>query len=317
MSFSIVNNSALAVITSINTQTTTDGSFTVTSGSFPLFSGQTVSGTNTTIQNRNGSDESTILLFLQQGNAQINLYVNGTLISANDYSSGIIEVKAPILLSSDVVSLQVDETELPSPSPTPTVTSTNTPTPSVTPPVTPTNTPTNTGTPTPTPSATQSIINYKINGYGIFACDYSSNLSGATGATLTISGQTFPVVGYQVSPPDWNFGANTVNVNQSSAVGSGTTIEASFSVPAGYAICNGDGLGFWNKSIVTFGAKTATVGGKDRYIAKWDYYSGSTFVFTETSSTYAIEVNPVLKRIDLLLTGGLTEAGYFAILPSP
>ena len=314
MSFSITNNSAIAVVTSIGTQTATDGSFTVTSGSFPLYSGQTVSGTNTTISDGNGSDLATILVFLQQGNAQFNIYKNGVLISAQDYSSGLVELKVPILLSSDVLSLQVDEAELPVPSATPTMTPTNTPTPSQTPPVTPTNT----GTPTPTPSSTApSSFQIRLTGYGVFACDYSSNLSGATATTITVSGNSYPVVGYSNTPPDWNFG-NTVFITASTPT-VGTTIEATFQPAAGYAVCNGDGLGFWDRSIVTFDSLVSSTATEDRYIAKWDYYSGSTFVFTETSSTYAIAYFKTAspRRIELPLQGGLTEAAYFAMLPSP
>lgn len=148
MSFSIINSAADVVITSISTPSSTYGSFTVTGGTFPLFSGQTVSGTNTQINNLFGSPYGTIQLFIQQGAAQIEAYKNGTLISVLDYSSGIAEIQVPILLSTDVILITIDEAELPVPSATPTVTPTNTTTPTNT----PTNTPTKTGTPTPTPT---------------------------------------------------------------------------------------------------------------------------------------------------------------------
>lgn len=314
MSFTLTNNSSNSVITGISTQGSTYGTFTITGGTFPLFSGNSISGTNTTIQNKDGSPYGTLQLYLLSGDAQIEVNINGQLMGGGDYSSGICEVTIPILQPNDNMNISIDEAILPFPSQTPT----NTPTPSVTPSVTPSPTPSGTPsvTPSPTPSGSASQ-NYKINGYGIFACDYSSNLSGATGATLTISGQTFPVVTYNNTPPDWNFGTNVVNVTLPSLVGTGTTIEASFFCPSGFSICNGDGLGFWDRSTVTFGTKTATVGNNDRYIAIWNYYSGSTLVFTETSSTFAIVVNTLNKIIDLPLQGGLTEAGYFAILPNP
>lgn len=308
MSFSIVNNSALAVITSINTQTTTDGSFTVTSGSFPLFSGQTVSGTNTTIQNRNGSDESTILLFLQQGNAQINLYVNGTLISANDYSSGIIEVKAPILLSSDVISLQVDETELPSPSPTPTVTSTNTPTPSVTPPVTPTNT----GTPTPTPSATLPAAQYKLDGVFNYPQDDATNVTSNTqffyakvgNNPFVLLSKSGEVAGLN------NFFSGTGFVE----ISTGSTIDVILSAnpQSGYYLTSYGGNGPWDEQRMT----GFTWNGTNRWTGTTRFYSGGTQVYTETGGY--IQLNSGNKTYSIGGTfGSYPDTGYFYVMPTP
>lgn len=154
MSFSITNNSANAVVTKIETLSSTYGSFTVTSGSFPLLSGDTISGTNTEINNQKGSPDGSILLMLVSGNAQIEYYLNGVLISANDYSSGLIEIKGPIIQPGDVITINVDEAELPVPSPTPSITPSTTPGP--TPSMTPSSTPAS--TPTPTPSSTPSVI---------------------------------------------------------------------------------------------------------------------------------------------------------------
>jgi hypothetical protein len=153
MSFSITNNSAQAVIAGISTLSETYGSLTITGGTFPLQDGDTITGTNTTINNGKGSPEGSIILFLQQGNAQINYYVNSVLISENDYSSGLIEIKGPILLSTDTISLVVDETIIPTPSPTPSITPSVTPTITITPTATTTQTPSVTPTRTPTPSA--------------------------------------------------------------------------------------------------------------------------------------------------------------------
>lgn len=174
MSFSITNNSANAVVTGIDTLSQTYGSFTITSGAFPLLSGQTISGTNTAINNLKGSPYGSILIFLQQGDAQIELYINGTLYSALDYSSGIAEVRTPILASGDVININIDEADLPVPSSTPAVTSSPTPTPSVTPTGTPAVTPTMTPTPT-TPVINPNTLS------ALWWLDYSdpANVSGA------------------------------------------------------------------------------------------------------------------------------------------
>lgn len=149
MSFQITNNSANAVVTKIETLSSTYGSLTISSGSFPLLSGDTISGTNTEINNGKGSPEGSILLFLEQGNAQIEYYLNGILISALDYSSGLIEIKGPIVQAGDTIVINVDEAILPVPSPTPSSTSQPTATPTPTATLTPTITPTPSSTPAP------------------------------------------------------------------------------------------------------------------------------------------------------------------------
>lgn len=172
MSFSITNNSADAVVTKIETLSTAYGSFTVTSGSFPLLSGDTISGTNTQINNGMGSPEGSILLFLVKGNAQIEYYLNGNLISANDYSSGLIEIKGPIIQPGDTVTINVDEAVLPVPSPTPS----STPAVTVTPTATVTQTPSTTPTMTPTPSSTPPIVNPSTLG-ALFWLDFTDSAS--------------------------------------------------------------------------------------------------------------------------------------------
>lgn len=151
MSFSIKNNSANSVISAISTLSSSYGSLSVTGGTFPLLSGDTITGTNTEINNQKGSPDGSILLFILEGNAQIEVYINSVLFSALSYSSGNAEIKIPILQSFDSLEIFVDESDLPSPSPTPSVTPTKT----ITPTVTATNTPTPSVTPTntPTPSA--------------------------------------------------------------------------------------------------------------------------------------------------------------------
>lgn len=154
MSFSITNNSATAVVTSISTASSTYGTFSVTSGSFPLLSGQTVSGTNTLISNLKGSPYGTIQLFIDQGDAQLEVYINSVLYSALAYSSGIASIQVPILQVGDTIAINVDEADLPVPSATPSATPTNTPSVTPTMTVTPTQTATATPTMTPTPSST-------------------------------------------------------------------------------------------------------------------------------------------------------------------
>lgn len=154
MSFSITNNSATAVVTDISTASSTYGTFSVTSGSFPLVSGQTISGTNTLISNLKGSPYGTIQLFLDSGDAQIEVYINSVLYSALAYSSGIASIQVPILQVGDTIQINIDEADLPTPSMTPTPSVTAQPTATPTPSVTPTYTP----TPTNTPSSTPSVI---------------------------------------------------------------------------------------------------------------------------------------------------------------
>ena len=173
MSFSITNNSANAVVTAISTPSSTYGEFTITSGSFPLLSGDTISGTNTAINNLKGSPYGTIQIFLQQGDAQIEMYINGTLYSALDYSSGIAEVQVPILSAGDTIAINIDEADLPVPSVTPSNT------PAVTPTPTPSTTPA--ATPTPTPSSTPTFIDPASLGaifWNRFSNESFLNLSG-------------------------------------------------------------------------------------------------------------------------------------------
>lgn len=320
MSFSIVNNSAVAVITSIGTQTVTDGSFSVTGGSFPLFSGQTVTGTNTTIQDRNGADQATILLFLQQGNAQINLYVNGTLISANDYSSGLIEVKAPILLSSDNIGIQVDETTEPVPSPTPSVTPTNTPTPSTTAAVTPT--PTNTGTPTntptntntPTPTSSPSAVYRGIEGVSFYPQDDTTVLSACTGnfyanGILLTRYAIFGGVPYNpaysgTGLSDFSTGG-TANITLSAAPQSGfylTSYPATSRPP-------------YDEQRLTGFTYAGLFSGKKRWTGTTQMYSGGTLVDTEANAYIELQTN---GNYILGATGvAYPDTSYFYGMPTP
>lgn len=109
MSFAISNTSASAVITSITTPSSVTGELTVTSGSFPLSAGGFVSGTNTTLDAQKGSPYGTFQMFLQQGDALIDTYVNNTLYSSEKYSSGIVEVQTPIIQSSDSLTMAVSD----------------------------------------------------------------------------------------------------------------------------------------------------------------------------------------------------------------
>ena len=109
MSFSIASTSASAVITDITTPSSVTGELTITSGSLPLSAGGLISGTNTTLDNQKGSPYGTFQMFLKQGDAQIDTYVNNTLYSSEKYSSGIVEVQTPILTSSDSLTMSISD----------------------------------------------------------------------------------------------------------------------------------------------------------------------------------------------------------------
>jgi hypothetical protein len=299
MSFSITNNSAVAVITSIGTLTAKDGSFTVGSGSFPLFSGDTVSGTNTTIANGNGSNQASILLFLQQGNAQLELYVNGSLVSAGDYSSGLVELKGPILLASDTIAIAVDEAELPVPSPTPT----NTATPTGTAAVTPTQTPTNTGTPTPTPTASGSASTpYVLK--NVFFYGVSGVISGITG-NITANGS--PMIKSGTTTND------TVEFQQANfplvSTASTFNLTLSASPEAGYVLVDDGTAGLYDKIVMT-GWTYYDVLGQTRFSGTSLFFSGNTQLpYTENGS--------VIFDGTYYNLGGAFDTGYFNIQPTP
>ena len=109
MSFSIANTSTSAVITDITTPSSVTGDLTITSGSLPLSTGGFISGTNTTIDNQEGSPYGTIQMFLKQGDAQIDTYVNNTLYSSERYGSGIAEIQTPILQSGDSLTMSLSD----------------------------------------------------------------------------------------------------------------------------------------------------------------------------------------------------------------
>jgi uncharacterized delta-60 repeat protein len=109
MSFSISNTSASAVITKLSTPSSVTGELAVTDGSLPLVVGDLISGTNTEINDTKGSPFGSVLMFLQQGGAKIDTYVNNTLYSSDKYSSGLISVQTPILESSDSLTMSVSD----------------------------------------------------------------------------------------------------------------------------------------------------------------------------------------------------------------
>ena len=109
MSFSISNTSSSAVITDITTPSSVTGELTITSGSLPLSVGGMVSGTNTTIDNQKGSPYGTFQMFLKQGDALIDTYVNNTLYSSEKYGSGIVEIQTPIIQSGDSLTMSVSD----------------------------------------------------------------------------------------------------------------------------------------------------------------------------------------------------------------
>lgn len=109
MSFAISNTSSSAVITDITTPSSVTGELTVTSGSLPLSVGGFVAGDNTTIDNQKGSPYGTFQMFLKQGDALIDTYVNNTLYSSEKYSSGIVEVQTPIIQSGDSLTMSISD----------------------------------------------------------------------------------------------------------------------------------------------------------------------------------------------------------------
>lgn len=111
MSFSISNTSASAVITDITTPSSVTGELTITGGTLPLSIGGLISGSNTEINNTKGSPYGTFQMFLKQGDAQIDTFVNNTLYSSEKYGSGIVSVQTPILTSSDSLTMAVSDSQ--------------------------------------------------------------------------------------------------------------------------------------------------------------------------------------------------------------
>jgi uncharacterized delta-60 repeat protein len=111
MGFAISNTSAAAVITSISTPSSITGELTITSGSLPLIQGDLIEGSNTTITDTGGSPFGSIEMFLQQGDAQIDTYVNNTLYSSDRYGSGFISLQTPIIQSGDSLTMAVSDAD--------------------------------------------------------------------------------------------------------------------------------------------------------------------------------------------------------------
>jgi len=109
MSFAISNTSAAAVITSLSTPSSITGELTITGGTLPLIQGDLISGSNTTITDTGGSPFGSIEMFLQQGDARIDTYVNNTLYSSDRYGSGFISLQTPIIQSSDSLTMAVSD----------------------------------------------------------------------------------------------------------------------------------------------------------------------------------------------------------------
>jgi uncharacterized delta-60 repeat protein len=109
MGFAISNTSAAAVITSISTPSSITGELTITGGTLPLIQGDLISGSNTTITDTGGSPFGSIEMFLQQGDAQIDTFVNNTLYSSDRYGSGFISLQTPIIQSGDSLTMAVSD----------------------------------------------------------------------------------------------------------------------------------------------------------------------------------------------------------------
>jgi len=299
MSFTITNNSTNAVISAIGTQTSTDGSFSVTAGSFPISQGQSVSGTNTEINNQKGSPLGTILLFLLKGNAQIEYRLNGTLISASDYSSGWCEIQSPIINSGDTIALTIVDAENPYPSPTPT--------PSTTVAVTPTPTGTPQPTTTPTPSATPA---YKIGGNTAYyyAADDSTTISGITG-NLFVNGSQLSKRSV-LSNKQVDFTGGTISITLGATL---STLEFSASPVGAYYLADDGISGVYDKQIMSGFTRTVSGATSETYTGVTRYLTGTTVLpYTENTT---ITVNKNTKLITI--PGASYSAGYFLVLPTP
>jgi hypothetical protein len=89
-------------------------------------------------------------MFLIEGAAHIDYFVNGSKVFGGDFGSGFAQIPGPIATNQDLI-FNIYNIIEPSPTPTISSTPTNTPTPSITPTITVTPTITATRTPTPTP----------------------------------------------------------------------------------------------------------------------------------------------------------------------
>jgi hypothetical protein len=142
---------AETTITNISSAPDQSNTFTITGGTFPLRPGNTdITGTYTTINDGFGSQTGTIFMFLIEGGAHIDYFVNGSKVFGGDFGSGFAQIPGPIVTNQDLI-FNIYNIIEPSPTPTISSTPTNTPTPSITPTITVTPTITATRTPTPTP----------------------------------------------------------------------------------------------------------------------------------------------------------------------
>lgn len=298
MSFTITNNSANAVISAIDTQSSTYGSFTVTSGSFPIAYGESVSGTNTDINDLKGSPEGTILLFLLKGNAQIDYTLNGNLISGFDYSSGWCQISSPIISSGDTISLTIVDATNPYPSPTPT--------PSTTAAVTPTPTGTPAVTPSPTPSSSPAA-GFPVKQIYTYPADGSSNITGCTG-NIYLNGNLITLSEAQAgSPPSRSFTGFTTTTSAETP-----SFVLTMTPQAGYVIADDGTAGAYDRQTLTGFTYSSTGGGFLNYTGTTKFWSGDTQLpYTENGG------------ISYSIAGGfynITSAfdtGYFNINPAP
>lgn len=122
--FSIQMVGTGATITQLYGQPNLDSTFTLTGGSLPFQGGVTYTGThigvNNNIDEYFGLNQGSIFMFLLDGYASISYSINGSEISNLNYSSGVVELKGPIVQSSDDITIVVTSLE-PAP-PTPPVT---------------------------------------------------------------------------------------------------------------------------------------------------------------------------------------------------
>ena len=307
MSFTLKSNSSKCVITSIGGMPNGGATFTITGGTFPLYSGDTITGTNTAITNNFdeyfGAPNGQIYFFMEGGNCQVEVYINGTIYSSGDYGSGYNTLTVPILKSSDVIRIDFDRVDSPSPFPSPTPTPSKTAAP--------------TATPTPTPSVTPSsspIPHYPfLQIAGFYPADGVSNISSITG-NIYLNGQQLT---NKIALPD-----GTVQFSGGSFTygGTGSTISFTLSAnPQGSFAFADDGIvgGTYNIQYLTGFTywKTTTTSGvvRDIFTGTTSFYSGTTNIgYSEPGK---IQFNKTSNVFEILSNSPNFETGYFNILP--
>jgi len=306
MSLTLINNSR-AVVTQLGANPDGTSCFTITSGSLPLSSGQTLTADNTTITNNIfsyfGSPEGRIYMFLDKGDAQIDLYINNNIVTSTDSSSGWATINCPILSPSDAFEIRLIGASSPVPS--------QTPTPSQTAPVTPT--PTGTPSPTPTPSSTPPIVRGLI-GVSFYPQDDTTVLSACTG---DFYGNDILLTQYKLSlgAPFNPFFSGTGFSDFST--GGTANITLSASPQAGFYLTDYPATSrpSYDEQRLTGFTYAGVFGGKPRWTGTTGMYSGGTLVDTEPNAYIQRNTN---GQYELGATGiPYPDTGYFYGMPTP